>query len=234
MTTLATYVEMPAPRRPTEAADESLPADLTVAFGAAEAPVPGSVPLHDFLRTAGALTYEERLVLVDQALLLLERQLRAPAAEVGDARGEPGAAAAAAARPAGSAEPRDDGRRVASSTREMSGDLPLGARPAHQLPAARAVRRQDRVPAVPGESATRDGGGEHYVVTRVAAGVFRARRSGRASRSPHWNGMPIARAVDAQRRPVRRQQRRPRDSPRRGVADHPPAAHATCRRTRSG
>jgi C-terminal processing protease CtpA/Prc len=70
MTTLATYVERPKPRRPL--ADESLPADLTVAYGAAEAPVPGSVPLHDFLATAGGLTYADRMVLVEQALLLLE------------------------------------------------------------------------------------------------------------------------------------------------------------------
>src|SRR3954452_20247824 len=70
MTTLATYVERPKPRR--APADESLPADLTVAYGAAEAPVAGSVPLHDFLATAGGLTYAERMVLVEQALLLLE------------------------------------------------------------------------------------------------------------------------------------------------------------------
>src|SRR4051795_7868037 len=72
MTTLATYVEMPTPRREMGAADESVPADLTVAFGAAEAPVAGSVPLHDFLATAGTLTHAERMVLVEQALLLLE------------------------------------------------------------------------------------------------------------------------------------------------------------------
>jgi hypothetical protein len=70
MTTLATYVEMPTPRR--ALADESLPADLTVAFGAAEAPVAGSVPLHDFLETAGMLTLAERLLLVEQAMLMLD------------------------------------------------------------------------------------------------------------------------------------------------------------------
>src|SRR6476659_6198430 len=72
MTTLATYVEMPTPRREMAAADESVPADLTVAFGAAEAPVAGSVPLHEFLATAGNLTYAERMVLVEPALLMLE------------------------------------------------------------------------------------------------------------------------------------------------------------------
>jgi hypothetical protein len=72
MTTLATYVEMPTPGRATDGADESVPVDLTVAFGAAEAPVAGSIPLHDFLATAGTLTLAERTVLVEQALLMLE------------------------------------------------------------------------------------------------------------------------------------------------------------------
>src|SRR3954468_14808700 len=72
MTTLATYVEMPTPRREMGAADESVPADLTVAFGAAEAPVAGSVPLHDFLTTAGTLTHAERMLIVEQALLMLD------------------------------------------------------------------------------------------------------------------------------------------------------------------
>jgi hypothetical protein len=71
--TLATYVETPSPRR---AADDGtvdlLPADLTVAFGAAATPVPGSVPLSEFLATAGTLTLAERLVLVEQALVMLD------------------------------------------------------------------------------------------------------------------------------------------------------------------
>ena len=70
--TQATYVEMPTQRRGPEAADDSLPADLTVQFGAAGAAVPGSVPLHDFLKTAGTLTLAERMVIVGQALLMLE------------------------------------------------------------------------------------------------------------------------------------------------------------------
>ena len=72
MTKLATYVELPTQRRATDGADESLPAELKVAFGAADAPVAGSVPLHDFLATAGMLTHAERMVLVEQALLMLE------------------------------------------------------------------------------------------------------------------------------------------------------------------
>jgi Peptidase family S41 len=71
--TLATYVEMPTPRRAVEdRADDLLPAELTVAFGAGDAAVPGSVPLHDFMRTAGTLTHAERMVVVGQALLMLE------------------------------------------------------------------------------------------------------------------------------------------------------------------
>lgn len=70
--TLATYVEMPAPRRATEDGADLLPAELTVALGAGGAAVPGSVPLHDFMRTAGTLTRAERMVIVGQALLMLE------------------------------------------------------------------------------------------------------------------------------------------------------------------
>ncbi|MFD2090949.1 S41 family peptidase [Blastococcus deserti] len=70
---LATYVETSSPpRAPDGSAADLLPADLTVAYGPAATPVPGSVPLADFLATAGTLTHAERLVLVDQALLLLE------------------------------------------------------------------------------------------------------------------------------------------------------------------
>src|SRR5215204_7512060 len=71
MTTLATF-DMPTPRRAIDGADDSVPAQLTVAFGTAEAPVANSVPLHEFLRTAGKLTHAERLLLVEQAMLMLE------------------------------------------------------------------------------------------------------------------------------------------------------------------
>ena len=71
MTTLATF-DLPTPRRAIDGADDSVPAQLTVAFGTAEAPVANSVPLHDFLRTAGKLTHAERLLLVEQAMLMLE------------------------------------------------------------------------------------------------------------------------------------------------------------------
>jgi hypothetical protein len=70
--TLATYVEMPVPRRAVDDGADLLPAELTVAFGAGDAAVPGSVPLHDFIATAGTLTHAERMVLVEQALVMLE------------------------------------------------------------------------------------------------------------------------------------------------------------------
>ena len=71
--TLATYVEMPVPRRAVEnRSDDLLPAEMTVAFGTGDAAVAGSVPLHDFLATAGTLTHAERLTIVGQAILMLE------------------------------------------------------------------------------------------------------------------------------------------------------------------
>ena len=71
--TLATYVEMPTPRRAQDdGSDDLLPAELTVAFGSGDAAVPGSVPLHQFLGTAGTLTHAERMTIVEQAILLLE------------------------------------------------------------------------------------------------------------------------------------------------------------------
>ena len=72
--TLTTYVEkMPAPRRAPDAiADDSAPVDLTVQVGSADAPLAGSVPLHQFIKTAGTLTHAERMLIVGQALLMLE------------------------------------------------------------------------------------------------------------------------------------------------------------------
>jgi hypothetical protein len=71
--TLATYVETPSSRRAADdGAVDLLPADLTVAFGAEATPVPGSVPLSEFMATVVTLTLAERLVLVEQALVLLD------------------------------------------------------------------------------------------------------------------------------------------------------------------
>ncbi len=77
--TLSSHVEVLAPRRAPDdsgtnfvASDDSLPADLTVQFGSADAPVDGSMPLREFVATAGTLTLAERTIIVDQALVLLE------------------------------------------------------------------------------------------------------------------------------------------------------------------
>jgi hypothetical protein len=52
--------------------DDSLPADLTVQIGVGDEALQGSVPLRDFIATAGALTLAERRLIVEQALVLLE------------------------------------------------------------------------------------------------------------------------------------------------------------------
>ncbi|MGY1794904.1 S41 family peptidase [Geodermatophilus sp. SYSU D00525] len=54
------------------AADDALPVELTIQLGTGEAALAGSVPLHEFIATAGTLTHAERVVLVDQALVLME------------------------------------------------------------------------------------------------------------------------------------------------------------------
>ena len=63
-----------APRRPLDelTADDSLPAELTVHMASGAAALPDSVPLHQFVATAGTLTHAERVVIVDQALVLME------------------------------------------------------------------------------------------------------------------------------------------------------------------
>ncbi len=192
MTTLATYVEMPVPRRPVEAADESLPADLTVAFGATEAPVPGSVPLHDFLRTAGALTYEERLVLVEQALLLLEGNyvhlsLKTAMHAVNPVQRLRLLRARLLRQTAETMDPE----RVFHA--EMSGIF-HSVRDLHTnylLPAPFA----GMIAYLPFQvERCTDGGAERYLVTRVAQGMSAA-PFGVGVEITHWNGMPIARAV---------------------------------------
>jgi Peptidase family S41 len=72
--TLSSHVEVLAPRRALDdlGTDDSLPAELTVQLGSAEAPVDGSTPLRDFVAMAGMLTLAERKVIVEQALVLFE------------------------------------------------------------------------------------------------------------------------------------------------------------------
>lgn len=75
MTTSTSFRQVLVPRQPAPniPADASLPTDLSVHVGAADAPVDGSVPLRAFLDSVGTLTRAERMLIVDQALVLLER-----------------------------------------------------------------------------------------------------------------------------------------------------------------
>lgn len=52
--------------------DDSLPAELSVQVGSGAAALGDSVPLHEFVATAGTLTHAERMVIIDQALVLME------------------------------------------------------------------------------------------------------------------------------------------------------------------
>jgi len=192
MTTLATYVEMPTQRRPMDAVDESLPADLTVAFGAAEAPVAGSVPLHEFLATAGKLTYAERVVIVDQALLMLEGNyvhlsLKSAMHAVNPVQRLRLLRARLLRQTAETMDPE----RVFHA--EMSGIF-HSVRDLHTnylLPAPFA----GMIAYLPFQvERYTDGGGARYIVTRLAQGVS-APPFGVGVEITHWNGMPIKRAV---------------------------------------
>jgi Peptidase family S41 len=192
MTTLATYVEMPTPRREMAATDESLPADLTVAFGAAEAPVAGSVPLHDFLATAGLLTYAERMVLVEQALVLLEGNyvhlsLKTAMHAVNPVQ----RLRLLRARLLRQTQETMDPERVFHM--EMSAIF-HSVRDLHTnylLPAPFA----GMIAYLPFQvERCVDGGVEKYLVTRIAQGMS-APPFGVGVEITHWNGIPIARAV---------------------------------------
>src|SRR3954464_3193929 len=171
--------------------EELLPADLTIAFGAAEAPVAGSGPLHECLATAGNLTYAERIVLVEQALQLLEgnyvhlslktamhavnpvqrlRLLRARLIRQDDATMDP--------------------ERIFHM--EMSGIF-HSVRDLHTnylLPAPFA----GMIAYLPFQvEKYGDGADEKYIVTRVAQGMS-APPFGIGVEITHWNGIPIQRA----------------------------------------
>ncbi len=68
------YVEVLERHQPSQgaASGDSLPADLTIQVGVAEEALQGSVPVKDFIATAGTLTLAERKLIVEQALVLLE------------------------------------------------------------------------------------------------------------------------------------------------------------------
>jgi C-terminal processing protease CtpA/Prc len=192
MTTLATYVEMPTPRRAADEVDELLPADLTVAFGAAEAPVAGSVPLHDFLATAGNLTYAERMVLVEQALLLLEGNyvhlsLKTAMHAVNPVQ----RLRLLRARLLRQTQETMDPERIFHM--EMSGIF-HSVRDLHTnylLPAPFA----GMIAYLPFQvERCLDGADEKYLVTRIAQGMS-APPFGVGVEITHWNGIPIKRAV---------------------------------------
>ncbi|TQN42680.1 peptidase S41-like protein [Blastococcus colisei] len=191
--TLATYVEMPTPRRAVDdRADDLLPADLTVAFGAEGAAVPGSVPLHDFMRTAGTLTHAERLLIVGQALLMLEgnyvhlplksamhavnpvqrlRLLRARLLRQTDATMDPERSF------------HQEMSSVFHSVRDLHTNYLLPQPFAGMI--AYLPFQVER--CVDGDRAT-------YIVTRLAQGLS-APTFGVGVEITHWNGMPIERAV---------------------------------------
>ena len=192
MTTLATYVEMPTPRRPMEGADDSVPADLTVAFGTAEAPVANSVPLHDFLATAGKLTHAERLLLVEQALLMLDGNyvhlsLKSAMHAVNPVQ----RLRLLRARLLRQTPETMDPERVFHM--EMSGIF-HSVRDLHTnylLPAPFA----GMIAYLPFQvERYTDGDHEKYIVTRIAQGMS-APPFGVGVEITHWNGMPIRRAV---------------------------------------
>ena len=192
MTTLATYVEMPTPRRAVDGGDESLPADLTVAFGAAEAPVAGSVPLHDFLRTAGQLTHAERLLLVEQAMLMLDgNYVHLPLKSAMHAVNPVQRLRLLRARLLRQTAETMDPERIFHA--EMSAVF-HSVRDLHTnylLPAPFA----GMIAYLPFQvERYSDGADEKFIVTRLAAGMS-APPFAAGVEITHWNGMPITRAV---------------------------------------
>jgi C-terminal processing protease CtpA/Prc len=192
MTKLATYVEMPTPRRAMDDADDSVPAELTVAFGTAEAPVASSVPLHDFLATAGKLTHAERLLLVEQAMLMLEGNyvhlsLKSAMHAVNPVQ----RLRLLRARLLRQTPETMDPERVFHM--EMSGIF-HSVRDLHTnylLPAPFA----GMIAYLPFQvERCTDGDHEKYIVTRIAQGMS-APPFGVGVEITHWNGMPIRRAV---------------------------------------
>ncbi|MGY1802543.1 S41 family peptidase [Blastococcus sp. SYSU D00922] len=191
--TLATYVEMPTPRRAAdERADDLLPAELTVAFGAGDAAVPGSVPLHEFLRTAGTLTLAERMTIVGQALLMLEgNYVHLPLKSAMHAVNPVQRLRLLRARLLRQTDATMDPER--SFHQEMSAIF-HSVRDLHTnylLPQPFA----GMIAYLPFQvEKCADGDRTTYIVTRLAAG-FSTPTFDVGVRITHWNGMPIDRAV---------------------------------------
>jgi hypothetical protein len=191
--TTSTRVEVLAPRRPLDdVTDESLPADLTVQVGSAGAPIADSVPLQEFVTSAGTLSHAQRMTIVQQALILLEgnyvhlplkaamhavnpvqrlRLLRARLGQQTDATMAP---------------ERDFHREMSSifhSVRDLHTNYVLPA-PFNGMVAYLPFQVERCV----------DGGAERYIVSHMAAGVSNPPFT-RGVEVTHWNGVPIALAV---------------------------------------
>jgi Peptidase family S41 len=191
--TTSTRVEVLAPRRPLDdVTDQSLPADLTVQVGSAGAPIADSVPLQEFVASAGTLTHAQRMTIVQQALVLLEgnyvhlplktamhavnpvqrlRLLRARLGQQTDATMAP---------------ERDFHREMSSifhSVRDLHTNYVLPA-PFNGMVAYLPFQVERCV----------DGGAERYIVSHMAQGVSNPPFT-RGVEVTHWNGVPIALAV---------------------------------------
>jgi hypothetical protein len=191
--TLATYVATPSPR---PAADDGavdlLPADVTVAYGPAATPVPGAVPLSEFLASAGTLTHAERLILVEQALVLLEgNYVHLPLKAAMHAVNPVQRLRLLRARLLRQTDATMDPER--SFHLELSGIF-HSMRDLHTnylLPAP----FNGQVAYLPFQvERCTDGGRSVHVVSRVAPG-HEAPPFGVGVEITHWNGMPIERAV---------------------------------------
>ena len=191
--TTSTRVEVLAPRRPLDdVTDESLPADLTVQVGSAGAPIADSVPLQEFVTSAGTLSHAQRMTIVQQALILLEgnyvhlplkaamhavnpvqrlRLLRARLGQQTDATMAP---------------ERDFHREMSSifhSVRDLHTNYVLPT-PFNGMVAYLPFQVERCV----------DGGAEKYIVSHMAEGVSNPPFT-RGVEVTHWNGVPIALAV---------------------------------------
>jgi hypothetical protein len=192
--TQSTYVEVLAPRRPMDnyVVDDSLPADLTVQVGTADAAIAGSVPLHDFIAAAGNLTHAQRMIIVEQALVMLQdnyvhlplksamhavapvqrlRLLHARMAEQDDATMDPERTFHA------------ELSEIFHSVRDLHTNYLLPA-PFSGMIAYLPFQIERCV----------DGDSVSYIVTRVAQGLNSATFTV-GVKITHWNGMPIDTAV---------------------------------------
>jgi Peptidase family S41 len=195
---LTTYVEkMPSPRRaPDAAVDDLTPVDLTVHLGAAEAPVAGSVPLHQFLKTAGALTHADRMLVVGQALLMLEgNYVHLPLKSAMHAVNPVQRLRLLRARLQRQTDATMDPERlfhmemsaIFHSVRDLHTNYLLPLPFAGQI-AYLPFQVERCIDSGPGGDAVR------YIVSRTAQG-FSADPFGVGVEITHWNGMPIERAV---------------------------------------